>query len=61
MAEQAGLLPPGVGEAAATAYRRLRQIQHRARLDEAPTQVALADVATEAAAVRTLWQHVLGA
>jgi glutamate-ammonia-ligase adenylyltransferase len=60
MAEQAGLLPPGVGEAAATAYRRLRQIQHRARLDEAPTQVDLADVDTEAAAVRALWQHVLG-
>ena len=60
MAEQAGLLPPGVGDAAATAYRRLRQIQHRARLDEAPTQVDLGEVDTEAAAVRALWQHVLG-
>jgi [glutamine synthetase] adenylyltransferase / [glutamine synthetase]-adenylyl-L-tyrosine phosphorylase len=61
MAEAAGLLPPGVGEAAATAYRRLRQIQHRARLDEAPTQLDPADVAEESAAVRALWQHVLGA
>ena len=59
MAEQAVLLPSGVGEAAATAYRRLRQIQHRARLDEAPTQVEPGDVAAEAEAVRTLWQHVL--
>lgn len=39
MAQQAGLLPDGVGEAAATAYRRLRSVQHRARLDEQPTQV----------------------
>ena len=49
-----------MGEAAAKAYRELRQIQHRARLDEAPTQVDAASVATSAAAVRALWQHVLG-
>ena len=60
MAEAAGLLPAGVGEAAAAAYRRLRQIQHRARLDEAPTQLAPDEVACEAAAVTCLWQHVLG-
>jgi [glutamine synthetase] adenylyltransferase / [glutamine synthetase]-adenylyl-L-tyrosine phosphorylase len=59
-AEAVGLLPPGVGEAASRAYRQLRQIQHRARLDEAPTQVEAASVAEAAAAVRTLWQHVLG-
>ncbi|WP_342132072.1 bifunctional [glutamate--ammonia ligase]-adenylyl-L-tyrosine phosphorylase/[glutamate--ammonia-ligase] adenylyltransferase [Hydrogenophaga sp. OTU3427] len=58
MAEAAGLLPAGMGEAAAAAYRTLRQMQHRARLDEAPTQVAPEDVAQEAAAVRALWQHV---
>src|SRR6202012_2562806 len=33
-AEAAGLLPPGVGEAAASAYRELRRVQHRARLNE---------------------------
>ena len=60
MAEEAGLLPAGMGEAAAAAYRVLRQMQHRARLDEAPTQVDQADVAVESAAVRALWQHVLG-
>jgi glutamate-ammonia-ligase adenylyltransferase len=59
-AEQAGLLEPGMGEAAARAYRELRQIQHRARLDEMPTQVDPARVETAAAAVLALWQHVLG-
>ena len=59
MAEEAGLLPAGMGDAAAAAYRVLRQMQHRARLDEAPTQVDPSDVAVESAAVRALWQHVL--
>jgi glutamate-ammonia-ligase adenylyltransferase len=59
-AEHAGLLEPGMGEAAARAYRELRQIQHRARLDEMPTQVEPARVETASAAVRALWQHVLG-
>lgn len=59
-AEAAGLLPSGVGEAAAAAYRQLRQIQHRARLDEAPTQVDPTTVAESARAVLALWQHVLG-
>ncbi len=59
-AENAGLLEPGMGEAAARAYRALRQIQHRARLDEAPTQVDASDVQDAAGAVLALWQHVLG-
>lgn len=59
-AEAAGLLLPGMGEAAAQAYRELRQIQHRARLDEAPTQVDAVQVDTSARAVLALWQHVLG-
>jgi len=37
LAEQVGLLPDGVGERAGKAYRRLRQLQHRARLNEAAT------------------------
>lgn len=60
-AEAAGLLPVGVGEGAANAYRRLRQVQHRARLDESPTQVEPAELLAEAEAVRRLWQAVLGA
>ncbi len=59
-AEAAGLLPPGVGQAAASAYRELRRVQHRARLDEAPTQVPLAELACERSAVLELWQAVFG-
>jgi len=59
-AETAGLLSPGLGEASGRAYRRLRQVQHRARLDESPTQVDPAELEEEAATVRRLWQAVLG-
>ncbi|MEW6695153.1 MAG: bifunctional [glutamate--ammonia ligase]-adenylyl-L-tyrosine phosphorylase/[glutamate--ammonia-ligase] adenylyltransferase [Pseudomonadota bacterium] len=59
-AEAAGLLPPGVGRAAADAYRHLRQLQHRARLDEANTQVDPAAVAPQREAVLALWTNVLG-
>ena len=59
-AETAGLLEPGMGESAARAYRELRQIQHRARLDETPTQVDAEQVAEASGAVLALWRHVLG-
>jgi len=59
-AERAGLLPPGVGEAAANAYRELRRAQHTARLDERPTQFDRASLAAERAAVLALWQAVFG-
>ncbi len=57
-AEACGLLSPGVGHAAADAYRELRRAQHRARLDERPTQVDPASVATERDAVRAVWREV---
>ena len=57
-AEQVGLLPPGVGHAAANAYRELRRVQHRARLDEAPTQVTPAALQAERDAVLALWSAV---
>jgi glutamate-ammonia-ligase adenylyltransferase len=57
-AEAAGLLPAGVGQAAADAYRELRRIQHRARLNEAPTQVALPELQVERDAVLALWAAV---
>ncbi len=57
-AEDAGLLPPGVGRAAANAYRELRRAQHRARLDEQPTQVAPAGLAAQSDAVLALWRAV---
>jgi glutamate-ammonia-ligase adenylyltransferase len=59
-AQDCGLLPPGMGEAAAKAYRELRRIQHRARLDESTTNVDPASVQEEVAAVKALWHHVLG-
>jgi len=57
-AEDAGLLPAGVGSAAADAYRELRRAQHRARLDEKPTQVDPESMATEREAVLALWRAV---
>ena len=57
-AEAAGLLPAGVGDAAAKAYRALRRIQHQARLNEAPTHVASGELHTEREAVLALWAAV---
>ena len=62
-AEEAGLLPAGVGRNAANAYRELRRLQHRARLDEQSTALDEAAQAAQGtaplqAAVRTLWQAV---
>ncbi len=59
-AEDGGLLPAGVGHAAADAYRELRRAQHRARLDEQPTQFEPASLATQRDAVLALWQAVFG-
>lgn len=59
-AEAAGLLPPQVGQQAAAAYRTLRRLQHKARLDEAPTQVDPATVGTERDAILALWAAVFG-
>jgi glutamate-ammonia-ligase adenylyltransferase len=59
-AERAGLLPPGVGYHAADAYRTLRRVQHQARLNEESTQVSLASVQTERAAIQALWAAVFG-
>lgn len=60
-AEQTGLLPQGVGNAAADAYRTLRRVQHRARLDEATLEVDPASLQAERQAVRALWTAVFGA
>ena len=59
-AEDAGLLPAGVGRAAADAYRTLRQEQHRARLNEEPTRVPDSELAAEQGAVLALWHAVFG-
>jgi glutamate-ammonia-ligase adenylyltransferase len=57
-AEDAGLLPVGVGANAADAYRILRHVQHVARLDEAPTYVAATELQTERDAMLMLWDTV---
>ncbi|MEY2659940.1 MAG: hypothetical protein RLZZ123_1112, partial [Pseudomonadota bacterium] len=57
--EEAGLLPTGVGVAAANAYRDLRRAQHQARLDEKPTQFPSAQWAAQAQAITALWRAVL--
>ena len=60
-AENCGLLPTGVGAAAANAYRELRRAQHRARLDEQPTQFASETLVAEHDAVLALWRAVFPA
>ena len=53
--ESCGLLPPGIGQCAAQAYRKLRSVQHRARLNEEPTQVTLPALQTEREHIQALW------
>ena len=57
-AETCGLLPAGVGFAAADAYRELRRAQHRARLDEQATQFDPGELAAAREAVMALWRAV---
>jgi len=59
-AEKAGLLPAGQGEAAANAYREMRRLQHRARLNEEPTQLNPATLTAEREALLAVWRHVMG-
>ena len=57
-AQRGGLLPDPVGDAAADAYRDLRRAQHRARLDEQPTQLEPEAMAVQRDAVLALWHAV---
>jgi len=57
-AQAQGLLPQGMGQAAADAYRVLRHLQHLARLDEAPGVVPLSQVQAPQAAMVALWRFV---
>ncbi len=58
--EQVGLLPAGVGQHAADAYRELRRVQHQARLNEEPTEVSPEQLQVERDAVQTLVAKVFG-
>ncbi|MES2508884.1 MAG: bifunctional [glutamate--ammonia ligase]-adenylyl-L-tyrosine phosphorylase/[glutamate--ammonia-ligase] adenylyltransferase [Pseudomonadota bacterium] len=57
-AEHVGLLAPGIGADAADAYRELRRVQHRARLNEEPTQVEPGVLESERAAIQLLCRTV---
>jgi [glutamine synthetase] adenylyltransferase / [glutamine synthetase]-adenylyl-L-tyrosine phosphorylase len=59
-AEDTGLLGAGIGHAAADAYRELRRAQHRARLDEQPTNFEPELHAVQRDAVLALWHQVFG-
>ncbi len=59
LAEQVGLLPAGIGVAAADAYRELRRAQHKARLDEQSTQFPRQQFTAQADAINALWRAVL--
>ncbi len=60
-AEAAGLLPDGVGQRAASAYRELRRVQHHARLNEEPTQVTPPALQEEQDAILALWGAIFKA
>ena len=60
-AEACRLLPAGVGQAAANAYRELRRAQHGARLDEQATQFPDTTLASQRDAVLALWRAVFDA
>ena len=59
-AEKAGLLPAGMGESSANAYREMRRIQHHARLNEEPTDVPMTQWVEERDALLMLWRRVMG-
>jgi [glutamine synthetase] adenylyltransferase / [glutamine synthetase]-adenylyl-L-tyrosine phosphorylase len=59
-AEILGLLPAGLGHAAASAYRAMRQVQHKARLNEESIQLAPQDMQAEREAIVALWHAVFG-
>jgi glutamate-ammonia-ligase adenylyltransferase len=48
-----------MGQAAANAYREMRRVQHRARLNEEPTDVPASDLTQERQAVLELWRWVM--
>jgi glutamate-ammonia-ligase adenylyltransferase len=61
LAARLGLVPGSAALAAHDAYRRFRQLQHSLRLQgESYARIELEAVAHEAAAVRELWNAVLG-
>ena len=56
--EKVGLLPFGIGKNSADAYRKLRQVQHQARLNEESGQVPLGQLESERQDILTLWNTI---
>lgn len=60
VAQIEGLLPDGVGDSAADAYRELRRVQHQARLNEGSTQVGMNAMTIQRHAIEALTACVFG-
>jgi len=60
IAQDCCLLAAPLGYEAAKAYRTLRRIQHKARLNEEPTHVAFGDAVLERQAGLAVWRAVFG-
>ncbi len=60
IAGELGLIDAGLAKAGADAYRRLRQIQHRLRLNGERSWLPGEGAAVERQAIRALWQEVFG-
>lgn len=61
IAQEQGLLPAPMGQAAADAYRTMRRSQHIARLNEEHGQLPLPQAQAMQQAGLALWQHLFGA
>jgi len=61
LAGEAGLIAPELAARAADAYRTLRRVQHEMRMQGVEkARVGPEQLVTERAAVRELWEAVLG-
>ncbi|MBK6638028.1 MAG: bifunctional [glutamate--ammonia ligase]-adenylyl-L-tyrosine phosphorylase/[glutamate--ammonia-ligase] adenylyltransferase [Rhodocyclaceae bacterium] len=60
IAADLGLIPGALAGAAQSAYRQLRRLQHRLRLNDEKARVEPAEVAEETAAIKRLWGAVMG-
>jgi glutamate-ammonia-ligase adenylyltransferase len=58
--ERLHLIPQGMGQKAAMAYREMRRLQHYARLNEQPSLVAYEQIKTHAESLLTLWYWIWG-
>ncbi|MDR2261267.1 MAG: bifunctional [glutamate--ammonia ligase]-adenylyl-L-tyrosine phosphorylase/[glutamate--ammonia-ligase] adenylyltransferase [Azoarcus sp.] len=61
IAADLGLIPAGLAAACADSYRRLRQSQHRQRLNDQPSRIPRDEAAPLCAPVLALWREVFGA